>query len=78
MLDSIRGLDQRQAQAETMLDRGDFPIQYLGFFDLDPTPALCDKARSLLRKQVAPLVLKLPIRNRIPTSQCRYRTPSPA
>jgi hypothetical protein len=60
VLDSIRGLDQRQAQAEQMLDRGDFPIAYLGFFDLDPTPALCDKARNLLRKQVAPLVLKTP------------------
>jgi hypothetical protein len=60
VLDSIRGLDQRQAQAETMLDRGDFPLGYLGFFDLDPTPALCGKARSLLRKQVAPLVLKAP------------------
>jgi hypothetical protein len=60
VLDRIRSLDQRQAQAESMLDRGDFPIRYLGFFDLDPTPALCDKARSLLRKQVAPLVLKSP------------------
>jgi hypothetical protein len=60
VLDSIRGLDQRQTQAEQMLDRGDFPIQYLGFFDLDPTPALCEKARNLLRKQVAPLVLKTP------------------
>ena len=60
VLDSIRGLEQRQAQAETMLDRGDFPIAYLGFFDLDPTPALCGKARNLLREQVAPLVLKTP------------------
>jgi hypothetical protein len=60
VLDGIRSLDQRQAQAETMLDRGDFPIAYLGFFDLDPTPALCDKARNLLRKQVAPLVPKTP------------------
>jgi hypothetical protein len=60
VLDSIRSLAQRQAQAETMLDRGDFPVGYLGFFDLDPTPALCDKARSLLRKQVAPLVLQTP------------------
>jgi hypothetical protein len=60
VLDSIRGLAQRQEQAEQMLDRGDFPVGYLGFFDLDPTPALCDKARSLLRKQVAPLVLKAP------------------
>jgi hypothetical protein len=60
VLDSIRGLAQRQAQAEQMLDRGDFPLGYLGFFDLDPTPTLCDKARSLLRQQVAPLALKTP------------------
>jgi hypothetical protein len=60
VLDSIRSLDQRQAQAETMLDRGDFPIGELGAFDLDPTPELCNKARSLLRKQVAPLVLNAP------------------
>jgi hypothetical protein len=60
LLDRIRGLDQRQDQAEQMLDRGDFPLGYLGFFDLDPTPALCDKARNLLRKQVAPLVLQTP------------------
>jgi hypothetical protein len=60
VLDSIRSLDQRQAQAETMLDRGDFPIGELGSFDLDPTPVLCDKARSLLRRQVVPLVLNAP------------------
>jgi hypothetical protein len=60
VLDGIRGLAQRQAQVEQMLDRGDFPIGYLGFFDLDPTRALCDKARSLLRKQAAPLALKTP------------------
>src|SRR5260370_33448263 len=59
-LDSIRSIDQRQAQAEAMLDRGDFPIGYLGSFDLDPTPALCEKARSLLRRRVEPLVLKTP------------------
>ena len=60
VLDSVRSIEQRQAQAETMLDRGDFPIGYLGFFDLDPTQALCEKARSLLRKRVEPLVLKAP------------------
>ncbi|MHB8270165.1 hypothetical protein [Bradyrhizobium sp.] len=60
VLDSIRSLELRQAQAEQMLDRGDFPLGYLGFFDLDPTPALCNKARNLLRKRVAPLVLKSP------------------
>src|ERR1700681_382029 len=32
VLDSIRSIDQRQAQAEAMLDRGDFPIGYLGSF----------------------------------------------
>jgi hypothetical protein len=58
VLDNIRGLEQRQQQAEIMLDRGDFPVGYLGFFDLDPTPSLCGKARDLLRKQVEPLVLK--------------------
>ena len=60
VLDGIRSLEQRQAQAETMLDRADFPIGELGAFDLDPTPELCSKARSLLRKQVAPLVLNAP------------------
>jgi hypothetical protein len=60
VLDSIRSIDQRQAQAEAMLDRGDFPIGYLGSFDLDPTSALCEKARSLLRRRVEPLVLKSP------------------
>ena len=49
----IRHLDRRQADAETMLDRGDFPLGQLGFFDLDPTPTLCDKARGLLRRRAA-------------------------
>jgi hypothetical protein len=60
VLDRIRSLDQRQRQAEIMLDRGDFPLGYLGRLDLDPTPAICDKARSLLRWRVEPLVLKTP------------------
>jgi hypothetical protein len=60
VLDSILSLEQRQVQAETMLDRGDFPIAELGAFDLDPTPELCDKARGLLRRQVAPLALNAP------------------
>jgi len=58
VLESIRSIGDRQAQAETMLDRGDFPVGELSSFDLDPTPALCEKARSLLRKRVEPLVLK--------------------
>jgi hypothetical protein len=58
VIENIRGLEQRQQQAETMLERGDFPVGYLGFFDLDPTPSLCDKTRDLLRSQVEPLLLK--------------------
>ena len=60
VLERIRHLDRRQTQSEIMLDRGDFPLGFLGSFDLDPTPTLCDKARSLLRRQVEPLVLKTP------------------
>ena len=56
VLDSIRKLDQRQAQAETMLDRGDFPLRILGLLDLDPTQALCAKARALLAKRAELLV----------------------
>jgi hypothetical protein len=54
----IRQLPRRQSDAEAMLDRGDFPLGHLARFDLDPTPSLCDKARKLLRRRAAPLVLK--------------------
>ena len=60
VLDRIRHLDRRQSDAEIMLDRGDFPLRFLGRIDLEPTPAICDKARALLRRQVEPLVLKTP------------------
>jgi hypothetical protein len=60
VLERIGQLARRQSDAEVMLERGDFPLRYLGAFDLTPTPALCDKARSLLRRRVAPLVLKTP------------------
>ncbi len=60
VLDRIRALDRRQSDAELMLDRGDFPLGFIGRFDLTATPALCDKARALLRRQVEPLVLKSP------------------
>ena len=56
----IRTLDSRQADAETMLARGDFPLRFIGELDLTPTPALCDNARAMLRKRVAPLVLATP------------------
>ena len=60
VLDRIRKLERRQSDAELMLDRGDFPLGFLGRIDLTPTPAICDKARALLRRQVAPLVLQTP------------------
>lgn len=60
VLDRIRRLDRRQSDAEIMLDRGDFPLLHLQSFDLDPTPALCDKARNLLRRRVQPLVPQSP------------------
>ncbi|HZL39203.1 MAG TPA: hypothetical protein VFC45_02865 [Pseudolabrys sp.] len=60
VIDRIRKLARRQSEAELMIERGDFPLQYLGSFDLTPTPALCDKTRALLRRQVAPLVLTSP------------------
>ena len=53
VLDRIRHLDRRQADAEAMLERGDFPLGQLGAMDLDPTPAICDRARALLQRQSA-------------------------
>ena len=57
VLHAIGKLDRRQADAEVMLDRGDFPLRYLGSMELDPTQSICDKARALLRRQVPPLIL---------------------
>jgi hypothetical protein len=54
----VRNRAGRQAEAEAMLVRGDFPLRYLNQIDLDPTPSLCEKARAQLRQQAAPLVLK--------------------
>jgi hypothetical protein len=59
-LDRIRHLEHRQADAELMLERGDFPVGRLGAFDLTPTPALCEKARKLLRQRVETLTPKEP------------------
>jgi len=60
VLELIRHLERRQGDAEAMLDRGDFPLGYLGRFDLTPTPALCEKAHALLRRNAELLVLKEP------------------
>jgi len=53
----IRGLPDRQRDAETMLERGDFPLGYLGRIDLEPSPVLCEKARVTLRRGAEPLTL---------------------
>jgi hypothetical protein len=59
-VDRIRHLERRQADAELMLERGDFPIGRLGAFDLTPTPALCENARKLLRQRAETLTSKEP------------------
>jgi hypothetical protein len=56
----IRSLEQRQDDAQVMLDRDDFPLRYLGSLNLRPTQAICDKARAVLRRRVQPLVLSSP------------------
>lgn len=53
----MRMLPRRQSEAELMLERGDFPLGVLGAIDLDPTPALCGKARALLDRRAAALTL---------------------
>jgi hypothetical protein len=58
VIQGIRQLERRQADAEAMLDRGDFPLRFMGQLDLTPTSSICDKARALLRRWVVPLVLK--------------------
>jgi hypothetical protein len=58
VLTRIRQPGRRQEDAETMLQRGDFPLRYLGRFDLIATPSICAKARALLRKKVETLLLK--------------------
>ena len=53
-------LDHRQTDAETMMNRGDFPFRYLGRFELLPTESLCEKARAALRKQAEALMPATP------------------
>jgi hypothetical protein len=60
VLNGVRDLPRRQSEAEIMLDRGDFPLLYLGRFDLDPTPSLCETARRMLARRVQPLIPKTP------------------
>jgi hypothetical protein len=51
----IVNLPSRQSDAEAMFDRDEFPFRELGAFDLDPTPALCDKARASLTRRATTL-----------------------
>ncbi len=60
VISRIRAMARRQADAERMIDRGDFPLLILREIDLDPTAALCDKVRALLMRQVQPLIPKEP------------------
>ena len=53
--EAMRKLPSRQADAEAMLQRDEFPFGELGAFDLDPTPSLCDKARASLARPAAGL-----------------------
>ena len=58
VLEGIQHLDRRQSDAEIMLERGDFPLEYLNRIDLTPTPRICELARALLRRRLEPLILK--------------------
>jgi hypothetical protein len=60
VIETIRKLDRRQADAEAMLKRGDFPLADLSRFDLDPTSAVCAGAKAELQAEVAPLVAARP------------------
>jgi hypothetical protein len=44
---AILALPRRQSDAEAMLDRDEFDFDKLDRFDLDPTPAFCDKGARL-------------------------------
>jgi len=53
--EAMRKLPRRQGDAEAMLDRDELPFDKLDQLDLDPTPALCDKARASLTRRAAAL-----------------------
>jgi hypothetical protein len=59
-LNHIRTAPTRQADAEIMLDRGDFPMLLLFDLKLDPTPELCQKFRNFLAKREQSMRLKVP------------------
>jgi hypothetical protein len=77
LLAHIRTLDRRQSDAELMLERGDFPLRYLGSLDLTPQPryatrrVLCCAGRSSHSCSRAPIQSATP---RLP-SRCPTRSP---
>ena len=52
-MDRILASPRRQADAEAMLDRDQFPFSRLNRFDFDRTPSLCQKARASLIRVAA-------------------------
>jgi hypothetical protein len=59
-LNHIRTAPTRQADAETMLERGDFPMGLLFELSLDPTPDLCRKFRGFLARREQSMRLPVP------------------
>jgi hypothetical protein len=59
-LNHIRTAPNRQADAEIMLERGDFPMRLLFELSLDPTPELCRKFHAFLAKREESMRLKVP------------------
>lgn len=52
----IRPARRHQADAEVMMDRGDFPLRYLDLLHLEATPSLCARARALLVRRADALM----------------------
>jgi hypothetical protein len=56
-LERIHRLTRAQADAEIMLERGDFPLRMLRSMELEPTAALCEKALGMLARRTTALRL---------------------
>jgi hypothetical protein len=56
----VRSSPTRQADAEIMLERGDFPLLQLRLFELEPTPQFCDKLYAFVSKREEALRLAVP------------------
>jgi hypothetical protein len=71
VLDNIRGSSERQAQAETMLDRGDFPIGYLGSFDSIRRLRFARRRAACFASASVRWCCQRQTADRIPISRCR-------